>query len=54
MTTVAIILAHDGSLDAVLSNSEVDVLVFKKGVDDDKIDVAERTLDEVDVSSQTS
>ena len=48
MTTITIILGADGTFENVLSNSEVDVVTLKRGVDDDIIDAAEQILEEVE------
>lgn len=48
MTTITIILGTDGTFENVLSNSEVDVVTLKRGVDDDIIDAAEQILEEVE------
>ena len=41
MTKVVIILTEDGTFENVLTDSEVDVKILKRGTDDARIDRAE-------------
>lgn len=48
MTKIAIIINEDGVFDTVLGDSEIDVVVLKRGTDDRQIDKAEGELTEVE------
>ena len=52
MQKIVIILQNDGKLESVLSNNEVDIEVLKRDVDDRKIDIAQGTLDEVEIEDE--
>jgi hypothetical protein len=49
METTIIILNEKGQLDSILTDSESNIKVLKRGKDDDKIDQYEASLDVVDI-----
>lgn len=51
MDKLIIIIDEEGKLESVLSNSEVDIRVLHKGVNDREIDTAQMTLDEVEIEN---
>lgn len=50
MSKVVIIVNEDGSFDTVLGDTEVEVVLFKRGQDDRQIDAAETELPEYELT----
>jgi len=54
MTRVAVILLPDGKFDTLLVDSEVEVSVYKRTIDDKQIDVVEAELTEVELNHENT
>ena len=48
MTQITVILNEDGKFETVLSDSEVNLKVLRRGTDDNDIDVAETVLEAIE------